>query len=116
MDIEAIKSKYLVNDDTMSKLRNIVSHQRKAFGFPKASKNLKASERLTDYVFSANEKLGGVGGMVRLERKNGGTSIGLNWKALGTVSVPEAQLFVKKLQQAIKLAQNAPKAPAGPLT
>jgi len=41
----------------------------------------------------------------------GGKSLGVNWATLGIVGVPESQLFIKKLQQAIKVIQNAPKAP-----
>ena len=116
MDIEAIKAKYLVNDDELSKMQNKWNHERAAAGI-KVSKNTKASANLEDYISHANDKLGGLSGGVQIERKPGRglASFGLNWKAMGTASVPEAQLFIKKLQQAIKFIQNAPKVPTKPL-
>lgn len=117
MDIESIKAKYLANDDALSKMQNRWNHERASAGI-KVSRNTKAAANLEDYISNANEKLGGFSGPVQIVNKSNGrglASFGLNWKTLGTVGVPEAQLFVKKLQQAIKLVQNAPKVPTKPI-
>lgn len=114
MDIEAIKVKYLVNDDFVSKMKNARSHEYARLGL---SYNKEGESRvsLDDYIKNANSDLGGLSAPVQIYAKAGGgrgrgvPTFGLNWKAMGTASVPEAQLFIKKLQQAIKAIQNAPK-------
>ncbi len=114
MDIEAIKAKYLVNDDFVSKMKNARGHEyaRRGLSFNKEG---ESRVNLDAYIQNANSDLGGLSGPVQIyakaDRRLGKSvpTFGLNWKAMGTVSVPEAQLFIKKLQQAIKFIQNAPK-------
>jgi hypothetical protein len=112
MDIEAIKAKYLVNDDFVSKMKNMRGHEQARRGFS-YSKEGESRVNLDNYIRIANSDLGGLSGPVQIYAKAGAgrgvPTFGLNWKAMGTVSVPEAQLFIKKLQQAIKVIQNAPK-------
>lgn len=112
MDIEAIKAKYLVNDDFVSKMKNARGHEYARRGFS-YSKEGESRVNLDDYIRNANSDLGGLSAPVQIYAKAGAgrgvPTFGLNWKAMGTASVPEAQLFIKKLQQAIKAIQNAPK-------
>lgn len=113
MDIESIKAKYLT-DDFVSKMKNARMHAYKRHGYS-STKERENRDVLSDYIHEANSKLGGLSGIVQIYGKSSASgsvpTLGVNWKSQGTVSVPEAQLFIKKLQQAIKVIQNAPKAP-----
>lgn len=109
--IKNIKEKYNIGDDDASKAVNAGMHRLKARGM-QVSKGKKANFALKKYIDSANEKLGR---RVRIYENGAGwespnPTFGINWSAIGTVSVPETKQFIQKLQQAIDFIQKAPKA------
>lgn len=109
VDIENIKQKYCM-DDEGSKLFNAEMHGAKKAGV-KLDKKDTANYALSTYIQKANQKLGR---RIQIYEKSGfrspNPSFGINWAAIGTVSVPETKAFIQKLQQAIEFIQNAPKA------
>lgn len=109
VNIEKIKSKYCMDDDVSKKL-NAVFHRAAARG-EKPSKGNKANYALSTYIAKANSQLGR---RVQIYEKSNWSSpnptFGINWSAIGTVSVPETKAFIQKLQQAIEFIQKAPKA------
>ena len=109
MNVEKIKTKYCMDDD-LSKKFNEKMHKLKKEG-EKVSAGDKANMRLRQYINNANDKLGR---QVNIYEKNNWRSpnptFGINWAAIGTVSVPETKAFIQKLQQAVAFIQNAPKA------
>lgn len=108
MNIEEIKTKYLV-DDGVSKAVNEFIHNRKQKGI-KLDKNARKNVTLRAYINQANQKLGR--SVIISENSDFGSpnpTFGINWAARGTVSITEAKAFVKKLQMAIDLIQKAPR-------
>ena len=109
VDIENIKQKYCIDDD-VSKAFNARMHRNKKEG-KAVSKGDKANMVLRAYINKANDALGR---RVRIYEKNNWDSpnptFGINWAAIGTVSVPETKAFIQKLQQAVDFIQKAPKA------
>ena len=109
IDIENIKAKYCMDDD-LSKRFNAKMHRLKNEG-EKVSKGDKANMRLHQYISNANDKLGrGVDIREKSNWVSPNPTFGINWAALGTVSIPETKAFIQKLQQAIAFIQKAPKA------
>lgn len=112
MDIEAIKAKYLT-DDFLSKMESKRMHSYKKYG-KSITKEDNDLVNLADYIDESNRKLGGSSG-VRIQRDlsaSGSVQVLLiSLNRSGKVSVPEAQLFIKKLQQAINFIRKAPTAP-----
>lgn len=109
VNIEKIKQKYCMDDDVSKKL-NAGFHRVAARG-EKLSKGKKANYALKAYIAKANSQLGR---RLRIEETSNWDSpnptFGINWSAIGTVSVPETKAFIQKLQQAIGFIQKAPKA------
>lgn len=104
MDYQEIKQKYAC-DDNMTKAVNANMHMLKSNGI-RLTKKEKTESFLTEYIRNANSNLGR---SVHIEIRPNGKSLGINWSALGTSSATETQSFIKKLQEAVKFVQNAPK-------
>ena len=112
MNTQEFKTRYAM-DSEFTKAVNAGMHRAKAKGF-KPNKDKKAAFALNTYIKQANNKLGRG---VEIETTSGimdnVPTFGINWSALGTRTIPETKQFIAKLQMAIDLIQNAPKAPAG---
>lgn len=109
VNLENVKAKYCMDDD-VSKHLNTRFHRAAARG-EKPSKGNKANYALSTYIAKANSQLGRY---VQIYEKGNWDSpnptFGINWSAIGTVSVPETKAFIQKLQKAVEFIQKAPKA------
>lgn len=109
VNLENIKQKYCMDDD-LSKAVNAKMHNLKQKGL-KIDNGKKANMVLRAYINKANDTLGR---RVQIYEKSNWNSpnptFGINWAAIGTVSVSETKAFIQKLQQAIEFIQKAPKA------
>lgn len=105
MDYQEIRKKYACDDD-FTKSVNAGFHNAKSKGvkFPKETKDRIIAEK---YIKSANNKLGRSVRIYSLDPDL--RTFGVNWSARGTVSVPETQDFIKKLQMAVDFIRNIPK-------
>lgn len=108
--IKNIAKKYNIGDDDFSKEMNRIGHLRKQKGI-KQNKGEKSNTALRKYIDMANQKLGR---RVHIYEKGASwdspnPQFGINWSAIGTVSIPETKQFIDKLQQAIDFIQKAPK-------
>jgi len=112
MDIESIKAKYLANDDNVSEQLNEWFHKRL---YGKMNKNRRKESSFNIYLNNAGKNLGPYIELFKLDggfRSGNRATIGIKWNGSGKVMrIPEIQQFIKKLQEAIKVIQNAP-APA----
>ena len=107
--VEEIRNK--VFDSDFSKRMNELSHERKARGVT-LSKGSKVRSAFENYIRLANQKLRGSGVEIySMPNWNEGVpTLGVNWSARGTRSVPETKLFIEKLKLALEIIQKAPKA------
>lgn len=109
VNLENVKAKYCMDDD-VSKKFNSLMHLAKSKGRT-FNKGDKANYALSTYIAKANSQLGR---RVQIYEKSNWSSpnptFGINWAAIGTVSVPETKAFIQKLQQAVEFIQKAPKA------
>lgn len=113
MNVQEIKEKYL-GDDAVSKTMNERFHNAKAEGNKFFNKKINRDNAvLREYIRNVNKQLPR---QIEVFEKNRFEkeipTFGINWSAIGTVSVPEAKLFAQKILKACEMIQNAPKSGA----